>query len=135
MRRRATRPTYGQGTVVIVDESGHDRFSLRCVETAWSAPQLIRRWRRRSGIACVFRPLKHVLATASCQVHSADAYYGHLVVRVMGWCVLFYPSRVICKGPLTMEELIFSLKHSWRFVEAEALGLQGLSCGVERSIA
>ena len=36
-------------------------------------------------------------------------------------------SRVICKGHLTMEEIIFSLKHYWRFVDLEALGLQALS--------
>jgi hypothetical protein len=37
------------------------------------------------------------------------------------------PSRVICKGRLTMEEIIFSLKHYWRFVDCEALELQALS--------
>jgi hypothetical protein len=41
--------------------------------------------------------------------------------------VLFSTSRVICKGRLTMEELVFSLKHYWRFVNSEALELQGLS--------
>ena len=50
-----------------------------------------------------------------------DTYYGHLVLRLMGCLVLFYTSRVICKGRLTMEEIIFSLKHSWRFVDLEVL--------------
>jgi hypothetical protein len=45
----------------------------------------------------------------------------------MGCFVLVYTSRVICKGHLTMEEIIFSLKHYWRFVDAEALELQALS--------
>ena len=31
-----------------------------------------------------------------------------------------------------MEEIIFSLKHYWRFVDCEALELQALSQGVER---
>jgi hypothetical protein len=75
------------------------------------------------------------LATESCQVHSEDAYYGHLVLRLMGCFVLFYTSRVICKGQLTMEEIIFSLKHYWRFVDSAALELQGLSWGAERNIA
>jgi len=35
--------------------------------------------------------------------------------------VLFYTSRIICKGRLTMEEIIFSLKHYWRVVDLEAL--------------
>jgi hypothetical protein len=30
------------------------------------------------------------------------------------------------QGYLTMEEIIFSLKHYWRFVDAEALALQEL---------
>jgi hypothetical protein len=126
-RLTATSPTYGEVTVVIVDEPGQDRFSLLGLETARSAPQLIRRWRRRSWIEFVFRTLKHLLATESCQVHSEDAYYGHLVLRLMGGFVLFYTSRVICKGKLTMEEIIFSLKHYWRFVDVEALELQALS--------
>jgi len=51
-------------------------------------------------------------------------------LRLMGCFVLFYTSRVICKGRLTMdtmEEIIFSLKHYWRFVDSEALELQALS--------
>jgi hypothetical protein len=48
---------------------------------------------------------------------SEDAYYGHLVLRLMGCSVLFYTSRVICKGRLTMDEISFSLKHYWRFVD------------------
>ena len=127
VRLRATSPTYGQVTLVIVDEPGQDRFYLLCLETTLSAPQLIRRWRRRSWIEFVFRTLKHLLATEACQVHSEDAYYGHLVLRLMGSFILFYTSRVICKGRLTMEEIIFSLKHYWRFVDLEALGLQALS--------
>jgi hypothetical protein len=47
---------------------------------------------------------------------SEDAYYGHLVLRLMGCLVLFYPSRVIGTGRLTMDEISFSLKHDWRFV-------------------
>jgi len=127
VRLQATSPTYGQVTVIIVDEPGQDRFYLLCLETERSAPQLIRRWRRRSWIEFVFRTLKHLLATESCQVHSEDAYYGHLVLRLMGCFVLFYTSRVICKRQLTMEEIIFSLKHYWRFVDVEALELQALS--------
>lgn len=50
-----------------------------------------------------------------------------MVLRLLGCFVLFYTSRVICKGELTMEERIVSLKHYWRFVDAEALELQALS--------
>jgi hypothetical protein len=127
VRLQAQSPTYGAVTVVIVDEHGKDRYYLLCLETALSGPVLIRRWRRRHWIEFIFRVLKHLLATESCQVHSEDAYYGHLVLRVMASFVLFYTSRVVCKGRLTLEEIIFSLKHYWRFVDLEPLGLQILS--------
>jgi hypothetical protein len=135
VRLRATSPTYGAVTIVIVDEPGQDRFYLLCVETTLSGPQLIRRWRRRHWIEFVFRGLKHLLATEACQVHTEDASYGHLVLRLMASFVLFYTSRVICKGCLTMEEIIFSLKHYWRFVDLEALELQALSLGISAQAA
>jgi hypothetical protein len=127
VRLRATSPTSGEVTVVIVDEAGPDRCSLLCVETTLSAPQLIRRWRRRSWIEVVFRTLKHLVATEACHVHREDAYDGHLVLRLMASFVLFYTSRVICTGRLTMEEIIVSVKHYWRFVDMEVLELQALS--------
>jgi hypothetical protein len=135
VRLRATSPTYGAVTIVIVDEPGQDRFYLFCVETTLSGPQLIRRWRRRHWIEFVFRVLKHLLATESCQAHSEDAYYGHLVLRLIASFVLFYTSRVVCTGRLTMEEIIFSLKHYWRFVDLEALELQALSSGISEPAA
>ena len=134
-RLTATSPTYGEVTVVIVDEPGQDRYYLFCRATSLSAPCLIRRWRRRAWIEFVFRTLKHLLAAEACQVHSEDAYYGHLVLRLMGGFILFYTSRVMCKGRVTMEEIVFSLKHYWRFVNSEALELQGLSWGTERNVA
>jgi hypothetical protein len=42
--------------------------------------------------------LEHLLATGACQVHRAEAYYGHLVLRPMGCLVLFYTSRLVGKG-------------------------------------
>ena len=134
-RLTATSPTYGEVTVVIVAQPGQDCYDLFCRATAMSAPWLIRRWRRRTWIAFVFRTLKHLLAAEAYQVHSEDAYYGHVVLRLMGGFILFYTSRVICKGRVTMEELVLSLKHYWRFVDLEALELQGLSWGVEPKIA
>jgi hypothetical protein len=53
-----------------------------------------------------FRTLKHLLATEACQIQSEEAYYGHLVLRLMGCFVLFYTSRVICYGRITMEAII-----------------------------
>jgi hypothetical protein len=126
-RLRATNPTYGAVTLIVVDAHGEEQFYLMCLATAISGPRLIRAWKRRHWIEYCFRTLKHLLATGACQVHSEDTYYGHLVLRLMGCLVLFYTSRVICKGRLTIEEIIFSLKHYWRFVDCEALELQALS--------
>jgi hypothetical protein len=127
VRLRATSPTYGAVTIIVVDTPGEDQFYVMCLDTAISGPRLIRAWKRRHWIEHCFRTLKHLLATGACQVHSEDAYYGHLVIRLMGCLVLFYTSRIICKGRLTMEEIIFSLKHYWRFVDSEALELKALS--------
>jgi hypothetical protein len=88
-RLTATSPTYGEGTVVIVAQPGQDCSDLFCRATSMSAPWLIRRWRRRTWIAFVFRTLKPLLAAEACQVHSEDAYYGHLVLRLMGGFILF----------------------------------------------
>jgi Transposase DDE domain len=135
VRLRATSPTYGAVLITIVDEAGTDQYYLLCLDTDFSSPRLIRAWKRRSWIEHCFRTLKHLLATGTCLVHSEDAYYGHLVLRLMGCLVLFYTSRVICKGQLTMEEIIFSLKHYWRFVDCEALELKALSQEVDETAA
>ena len=102
---------------------------MMCLDTAISGPRLIRAWKRRYWIEYCFRTLKHLLATGACQVQSEDAYYGHLVLRLMGCFVLMYTSRVVRQGRLTMEEIIFSLKHYWRFVDSEVFELQALSWG------
>jgi hypothetical protein len=135
VRLRATSPTYGAVTVIIVREPGMELYYLLCLETDISGPRLIRAWKRRHWIEYCFRTLKHLLATGACQVHNEDAYCGHLVLRLMGSFVLFYTSRVVCKGRLTMEEIIFSLKHYWRFVDSEALELKALSQGVNEKAA
>jgi DDE superfamily endonuclease len=135
VRLRATSSTYGVVTIVIVHEPGVALYYLLCLETDVSGPRLIRAWKRRWWIEYCFRTLKHLLATGACQVHSEEMYYGHLVIRLMGCFVLFYTSRVICKGRLTMEEIIFCLKHYWRFVDCEALELTALSHGGDEKAA
>ena len=78
---------------------------------------------------------KRARADRALSLPNEDAYYGHLVLRLMGCLVLFYTSRVICNGRLTMEEILFSLKHYWRFVDSEALELKALSWGVDEKAA
>jgi hypothetical protein len=78
---------------------------------------------------------KRARADRALSLPNEEAYYGPLVLRLMGSFVLFYTSRVVCKGRLTMEEIIFSLKHYWRFVDCEALELKALSQGVDEKAA
>jgi hypothetical protein len=134
-RLRATSPTYGAVTLIVIAEPREAQFYVMCLETDISGPRLIRAWKRRHWIEHCFRTLKHLLVTGACQVHNEDAYYGHLVLRLMGCFVLMYTSRVVCKGQLTMEEIIFSLKHYWRFVDCEALELKALSQGMDEKAA
>ena len=134
-RLRATSPTYGAVTLIVVSAPREEQFYVMCLATAISGPRLIRAWKRRYWIEYCFRTLKHLLATGACQVQSEDAYYGHLVLRLMGCSVLMYTSRVVCQGQLTMEEILFSLKHYWRFVDCEPLELKALSWGIDEKAA
>jgi hypothetical protein len=134
-RLRATSPTYGAVTLLVVSEPKEEQFYVMCLDTPISGPRLIRAWKRRHWIEYCFRTLKHLLATGACQVQNEDAYHGHLVLRLIGCFVLMYTSRVVSKGQLTMEEIIFSLKHYWRFVDSEALELQALSWEVDEKAA
>jgi hypothetical protein len=126
-RLTATSPTYGRVTLVLVDKPGEDRFYWLCRETLITAPRLIRAWSRRSWIEHTFRTLKHLLAAEACQVHTEDAYYGHLVLRLLAGLVLLYTARCRLKGRVTMEEIVFSLKHHWRFLSSEPLEFYALS--------
>jgi hypothetical protein len=134
-RLRATSPTYGTVTLIVVRAPREEQFYMMCLDTTISGPRLIRAWKRRHWIEYCFRTLKHLLATGACQVQSEDAYYGHLVLRLIGCFVLMYTSRVVCKKRLTMEEILFSLKHYWRFVDCETLELKALSQGINEKAA
>ena len=126
-RFTAMSATYGRVTLVLVDKPGEERFYVLCQETTLTAPRLIRAWHRRSWIEHTFRTLKHLLATEACQVQTEDAYYGHLVLRLLAGLVLLYTARFCLKGRVTMEKIVFSLKHHWRFLTSESLELHALS--------
>lgn len=126
-RFTATSATYGRVTLVLVDKPGEARFYLLCRETTLSAPRLVRAWHRRNWIEHTFRTLKHLLAAEACQVQTEDAYYGHLVLRLLAGLVLLYTARFPLKGCVTMEEIVFSLKHHWRLLTSESLELHALS--------
>jgi hypothetical protein len=126
-RLRARSATYGEVILILVDKPGEDRCYLFCLATPIPATRLLRLWARRNLIEQVFRTLKHLLATDACQVHNEDAYYGHLVLRLIASFVLYYTSRVIFKGHVSMDEMVFNLKHLWSSVNCQGLELYGLS--------
>src|SRR5262249_43049823 len=110
-------------------------FYVMCLDTAISGPRLIRVWQRRYWIEYCFCTFKHLLANGACQVEKEDAYYGPRVLRLMGGFVFILTLRGGWQGQLTVEEIIFSLKHYWRFVDSEVFELQALSWGVDGKAA
>jgi hypothetical protein len=67
-RLRATSPTYGAVTLIVVSAPREEQFYVMCLDTGISGPRLIRAWKRRYWIEYCFRTLKHLLATGACQV-------------------------------------------------------------------
>ena len=126
-RLRADSATYGDVTRIAVDKVGEDRFYLMTLERQIPSTRLLRLGSRRTLIEQVFRTLKSLLATDACQVRSENAYYGQLVLRLIASFVLHYTSRVLCKGRVSMEEMMFNFKHHWSCVDCEPLELYGLS--------
>ena len=126
-RLRARSATYGEITLIVVDKAGEDRFYLMTLEQQMPSTRLLRLWSRRTLIEQVFRTLKSLLATDACQVRNENAYYGHLVLRLIASFVLHYTSRMLFKGRVSMDEMIFNVKHHWSSVDCEPLELYGLS--------
>jgi DDE superfamily endonuclease len=123
VRLRAHSRTYGQVLLIVVDKPGEKPFYLISMSLTIAVTRLIRAWKQRHWIEQRFRLLKHLLATEACQARSEDAYYGHFVLRLMAGVVLFYTSRFIFKGHVTMEEMVFTLKHYWMTVHYEPFDL------------
>jgi len=71
--------------------------------------------------------MKHLLAAEACQVRTEDAYSGLFVLRLIAGLSLFYTSRFIFKGQVTMEEMVFTLKHDWMTVDDEPFELYAMA--------
>ena len=127
VRLRARSRTYGEVLLVVVDKPGEKPFYLISMSLTIQVTRLIQAWNQRHWIEQMFRLLKHLLATEACQARSEDAYYGHFVLRLMAGFVLFYTSRFIFKGHVTMEEIVFTLKHYWMTVHYEPFELYAIA--------
>jgi hypothetical protein len=103
--------------LIAVDKPGEKRFYLMTLERQMPSTRLLRLWSRRTLIEQVFRTLKSLLATDARKIRSEDAYYGHLVLRLMASFVLHYTSRILFQGRVSMDEMIFNLKHHWSSVD------------------
>jgi len=123
VRLRAHSRTYGHVLLIGVDKPGEKPFYLISMSLTIPVTRLIRAWNQRHWIEQMFRLLKHLLATEACQARSEDAYYGHFVLRLIAGFALFYTSRFIFKGHVTMEEMVFTLKHYWRTVDYKPFDL------------
>lgn len=118
-RLRARSRTYGQVLLVVIDKPGDKPFYLISMSLDIAVTRLIQAWNQRHWIEQMFRVIKHLLATEACQVRTEDAYYGHFVLRLIAGFALFYTSRFIFKGQVTMEEIVFTLKHYWMTIDYE----------------
>ncbi len=127
VRLRARSRTYGQVLLIVVDKPGEKPFYLISMSLTVPVTRLIRAWNQRHWIEQMSRLLKHLLATDACQARSEDAYYGHFVLRLIAALVLFYTSRVIFKGHVTMEEMVFTLKHHWMMVDHKPFELYAIA--------
>jgi hypothetical protein len=42
-------------------------------------------------------------------------------LRLFAALVLLYTARILCKGRVTKAEIVFSVKHHWRFLTSKGL--------------
>jgi hypothetical protein len=127
VRLRARSRTYGDVILVVVDKPGEKPFYLISMSLTIQVTRLIQAWSQRHWIEQLFRLLKHLLAAEACQARSENAYYGHFVLRLMAGLVLCYTSRFIFKGHVTMEGIVFTVKHYWITVDYEPFELHAIA--------
>jgi DDE superfamily endonuclease len=127
VRLRVRSRTYGDVLLVVVDKPGDKPFYLISMSLTIQVTRLIQAWSQRHWIEQLFRLLKHLLAAEACQARSENAYYGHFVLRLIAGLVLFYTSRFIFKGQVTMEEIVFTVKHYWITVDYKPFELYAIA--------
>ena len=124
---RARSRTYGEVVRVVVDKPGDKPFYLISMSLTMPVTRLIQAWKQRYWIEYMFRIMKHLLAAEACQARSEDAYCGHFVLRLMAGLTLFYTSRFIFKGQVTMEEIVFTVNHYWMTVNYDPFELYAIA--------
>jgi hypothetical protein len=127
VRLQAQSPPSGAVPVSLGEQPGADRFSLFGLAPSLPGTRGLRAWSRRQLIEQVFRILKPRLAVEACQGRSEDASSGHVVLRLMARCLLYYTSRKIFQGQVPRDEMGCNGKPHWSSVTCELLELSGIS--------
>jgi hypothetical protein len=113
--------------LVVVDKPGDKPFYLISMSLDIEVTRLSQAWNQGHWIEHMFRLMQHLLAAEAGQARSEDAYYGHFVLRLIAGFALFYTSRFIFKGRVTMEEIVFTWKHYWITVDYEPFELYAIA--------
>jgi len=58
-----------------------------------------------------------------------------LVLRLLAGIVRLYEARILCREQVTREEILFRIKHHWRFLDSERLDPQALSWNLDPKAA
>jgi hypothetical protein len=123
----ARSPSFGRVLLTLVRPPLEKRFYLLCPPTRLPSTVLIDLNGRRHWVEWCFRTLKHLLGAGLCQVRSERAYYGHLVVRLMGLTLLMLARARRLAGGATMEEMLFCIREHYQTLNSKFLNLTEVS--------
>jgi hypothetical protein len=126
-RLHARSRAFGAVTLTVVRKPGEDPRYLVSQKTSLSSVRLIQAYDRRFWIEWCFRTLKHLLATDACQTCDEDAYFGHLVLRLIGFTALTYTVRRLLRAHQSMEHVLETIRYHWPTLDSKLLDYQPLS--------
>jgi hypothetical protein len=128
-RLLATSPSFGRVVLTVVwpEDRKEPAFYLLCRDWMAKSTCLLRAWQRRSWIEWCFRVLKHLLEAGKSGVHTEEAFYGHLALRLMALTLLSYTARRRIRGEVTIEQLLWSIEEHWQCLRPKTLNLEILS--------
>jgi hypothetical protein len=78
---------------------------------------------REDTIEWCFRGLKHLLEAAKNAVHTEQAFFGHLALRLMGLTLLIYTVRTRIGRGVTIEQVLWGIEEHWQVLTSKILNL------------
>jgi hypothetical protein len=134
-RLRARSPSFGEVLLTLVKPPHDKPYYLICPPTRLPSTTLVELNRRRHWVEWCFRTLKHLLGTELCQVRTESAYYGHLVLRLIGLTILMLArQRRIAQGA-TAEEMLYCIRKHYHSLDSKILKFTQLSPSLSRKSA